>query len=273
MAMTQKIRPDLSGVPETMLWPLWNRAAEARRIGGLLDDPLSVDLVRRIDYPFFRKFGVPTPYLAIRARYVDGLIQNFLQKAHANPVVIALGEGLETQLWRIGAEDTPWISVDLPESIAVRQRLLPSSDMQTFVPGSAFDEAWMDFVPSGATPFISAAGLLMYFEEKDVRKLLTMVASRFPGATLFFDAIPPAFSIASWNGVYVTQNYRAPRMPWGIRIRDIPGFVRSIPGCRLLSSRTYGEAFPFRTPIGSGVSRLPGIRGRVSPSLNLIKFD
>ena len=38
---------DLSGVPETMLWPLWNRGMEARRSDRVLDDPMSVDLLDR----------------------------------------------------------------------------------------------------------------------------------------------------------------------------------------------------------------------------------
>jgi O-methyltransferase involved in polyketide biosynthesis len=43
------VRPDLEGVPETLLWTLWHRALEARRAGGVLRDPLAVELVDRID--------------------------------------------------------------------------------------------------------------------------------------------------------------------------------------------------------------------------------
>ncbi|MEO1043556.1 MAG: class I SAM-dependent methyltransferase [Pseudomonadota bacterium] len=271
MAEAKRLRPELSGVPETMLWPLWNRAAESRRVGGILRDPLSVDLVRRINYRFFSKFGVPTPFLAIRARFSDDLIKQHIDKTPDHPVVVALGEGLETQFWRIGDQRVRWISVDLPEAIAVREKLLPTSEQQTLVPCSALDEAWLDAVPADSTPFISAAGLLMYLQEEDVRRLLTMIVEKFPRARLFFDAIPGAFSRLSGRGVYVTRNYRAPRMPWGVSIREMPRFVGSIPGWELAFSKTYGEAFPIRTPISSSVSRLPTTRGRMSPSLNLLR--
>ncbi|MEM7741728.1 MAG: class I SAM-dependent methyltransferase [Pseudomonadota bacterium] len=271
MAEAKRLRPELSGVPETMLWPLWNRAAESRRVGGILDDPLSVDLVRRINYKFFSKFGVPTPFLAIRARFSDDLIKKHITNTPKNPVVVALGEGLETQFWRINDKRVRWISVDLPEAIKVREKLLPTSDQQTLVPCSALDEAWLDSVPSDSTPFLSAAGLLMYLKEDQVRRLLTMIVEKFPNAELFFDAIPGAFSRLTGRGVYVTRNYRAPRMPWGVSIRDMPRFVRSIPGWQLAFSKTYGEAYPVRTPISSSISRLPTTRARISPSLNLLK--
>jgi len=271
LARAERIRPELSGVPETMLWPLWNRAAESRRIGGILRDPLSVDLVRRINYRFFLNFGVPTPYLAIRARFSDDLIKRYISKHPKDPVVVALGEGLETQFWRVGDERVRWVSVDLPESIDIRRQLLPESDQQTLVPMSALDGRWLDAVPEGSTPFISAAGLLMYLQENDVRSLLTMIVERFPDAELFFDAIPGTFSRMTGNGVYVTGSYRAPKMPWGVSIRDLPRFVRTIPGWRVVFSKTYGEAFPGRTPISSSLSRLPTTKGRMSPSLNLLR--
>ena len=54
-----KIEPgQLSGVSETALWTLWNRASEALRPDRTVDDPLAVELVERIDYPYRQRFGV-----------------------------------------------------------------------------------------------------------------------------------------------------------------------------------------------------------------------
>jgi O-methyltransferase involved in polyketide biosynthesis len=39
--MPPLIAPNLEGVPETMLWALYNRAAEARRPDALIADPLN----------------------------------------------------------------------------------------------------------------------------------------------------------------------------------------------------------------------------------------
>ena len=50
--MAEKTRIELEGVPETLLWNLYNRAVEARRPDAVLHDPLAVELVDGIDYPF-----------------------------------------------------------------------------------------------------------------------------------------------------------------------------------------------------------------------------
>ena len=112
--MNAKTQVDLSGVPETMLWPLWNRAGESRRRDRLLADPMSVDLVGRIDYDFAGHFGPPNVFHAIRARVCDDLIRDYLARAKGKGTVIALGEGLETQLWRVDDKSMNWISVELP---------------------------------------------------------------------------------------------------------------------------------------------------------------
>jgi len=40
--MSPLLEPNLEGVPETMLWALYNRAAKARRPDALIADPLAI---------------------------------------------------------------------------------------------------------------------------------------------------------------------------------------------------------------------------------------
>lgn len=258
---------DLTGVPETMLWPLWNRAAETRRPDRLIEDPMAADLVGRLDYDFAGSFGRPSVVHAIRARVCDDLIRGYLQRSERDPVVVALGDGLETQLWRLGDTSARWLSVDLPEAIALRRRLLPEHPRVAMFEGSALDPAWMDAVPKGAAPFISAAGLLMYFEEADVVALLSRIAERFPGAEVFFDAIPPFFSRKTLRGFKVTRTYTAPPMPWGIRIDDLPAFLHAIPGIESVEIQTYADPFPERVHMFKLLSKIGFLRRRLAACL------
>jgi len=125
---------ELSGVPETMLWTLYYRATEARRPDAVICDPKAVELVDAIDYPFEDRFGRAVEWQAqwqgLRARRFDTEVRRFMRE-HPGGTVVALGEGLETQFWRVDDGRARWLTVDLPESLDVRTRLLPpESDRQ-----------------------------------------------------------------------------------------------------------------------------------------------
>jgi len=257
----------LSGVPETMLWPLWNRAAETRRKDRLIDDPMSADLVERIDYDFARNFGKPTVFHPIRARTGDDLIRDYSHRTRQAGVVVALGEGLETQLWRLGEDAPRWISVDVPEAIDTRECLLPAHPRSNTVAASAMDLDWMDAVPDGAPPFISAAGLLMYFTQTEVRELLTRIAARFPGCEMYFDTITPYFSKQTLRSLKVTKHYTVPPMPWGVTIDDLRTFLSTIPGIEVVSIRSYADPFPKRTRLYKLLSHVGPVRRRFAAGL------
>lgn len=266
-----RLRPELAGVPETLLWPLWNRAQESQRADALVTDPMAEDLVARIDYDFRGQFGKPSVLHAIRAHMCDGFIAEYLARTPDLPVVVALGEGLETQAWRVGKPDLRWISVDLSNAMALRRRLLPAATGHVLHEGSALDLSWADHVPAGAAPFISASGLLMYFSAEEVATLLAAIAARMPGATLFFDTIPPFFSKKSLKGLNITKTYVAPPMPWGIRMSGIGAFLGSAGGWRLDQVQSYGAVVPGRTPVYSLLSRVPVLRDRLSGALVLAR--
>lgn len=267
MTVQDKAKVKLDGVPETMLWPLWNRAYEAKRKDRLIDDPWSVHLVDIIDYDFERSFGKPSRGHGVRSRVGDDVAADFLKRFGDRACVVALGEGLETQYWRLGEPEVPWLSVDVQESIDVRRRLLPSGRSMSFHAFSALDERWMDEVPEGRVPFVSAMGLLMYFEQADVVRLLTEIARRFPSAELFFDTITPYFSRKTLQGFNVTRTYRAPPMPWGITVDDLPAFIAAVPGLTPVTVQTYAEPYPAAMGFYKMLSRIGPVRRMFAPSL------
>ena len=93
---------ELRGIPETTLWTLYMRAVEARRPDAVLDDPKAVELLEAVDFPFEARFGAPrmAQWQALRARTFDDEVRRFLGR-HPDGTVVALGEGLETQFWRV----------------------------------------------------------------------------------------------------------------------------------------------------------------------------
>lgn len=157
---------ELADVSETTLWTLYQRASEASRPDCVLHDPMAVELVEAIDFPFVERFGASTGWAqwqALRARTFDREVRRFLHD-HPDGTVIALGEGLETQFWRVNNGRVRWISVDLPPVIELRQRLLPSPPRHELRASSVVDGAWLDELDGMAGVMVTAQGLPMYLE-------------------------------------------------------------------------------------------------------------
>jgi O-methyltransferase involved in polyketide biosynthesis len=216
-----KVRVQLTGVPETLLWPLYNRACEARRGDAMLRDPKAIELTDSLDYPFEKHFGGPEQFHVLRARGFDRELRQYLQTC-PDATVVALGEGLETQFWRVDNGRVRWLAVDLPETIELRQRLLPDSERHRNMACSALDLRWMDEVDPSHGVLITAAGLLMYFEAGEVERLITSCANRFSGGYLMFDTIPRWLSQKTRKGLRKMEDYQTPVMPWWLDVDAIP---------------------------------------------------
>jgi len=219
------IVPGLTGVPETMLWALHNRASEAQRPDAILADPLSVRIHAAIDYDFTRHFGPAMGFLAARAAEIDRALRRWIAH-HPDGCVVSLGEGLETQLRRVDNGRIRWLSVDLPEAIRLREHFLSPTDRCRHLAVSALDPAWMDAFDPSFGVFIVAQGLLMYLQPPQVRQLLNGIAERLPGAEMVFDSVPRWFSRLTLLGMQQTPHFRLPPMPWGINRDELEPTLR-----------------------------------------------
>jgi len=267
----ERIDVGLCGVPETMLIPLWNRSAETGRADALIHDPMAADLVRRIAYDFRGRFGKSSAIHAIRARFCDDLVRDFMAR-HPDAPVVALGEGLETQFWRVDDGAVRWFSVDLPEAMTARWRLLPAHPRNTLIEGSALDAAWFDAVAERSPVFVSAAGLFMYFERAEVVTLLRAIVRRFGRGELFFDSIRPWFLRKTLKGWSPTRHYTAPPMPFALPLGAVADFTVEVPGLSMVKAVTYAEPYPRRMPLFALLSRVGPLRNRIAPGLIHLRF-
>jgi O-methyltransferase involved in polyketide biosynthesis len=180
------ISVELSGVPETLLGNLGRRAEAARN--GALEDPVAIEIVGRLDYDF-AEFARGARVHAVRVATFDAAVCHFLG-AHPAGTVVALGEGLETQFWRLDNGQVRWLTVDLPETLELRHRLLPEGPRQSSHSGSALDLQWLDGLNPADPILVTAQGLLPYFQRDQVHRLIAGIAERLPGSLLVFDVVP-----------------------------------------------------------------------------------
>jgi len=260
------IVPGLSGISETMLWSLHNRACEARRHDAILADPATLRIHASIDYDFARHFGRPTGSLAARAAAIDRALRVWLLH-HPDGAVVSLGEGLETQATRVDNGRMTWLSVDLPHAISLRERFIPPTSRLRHHAASALSPCWMDEIDPAIGICIIAQGLLMYLDPALVQNLFRAVAERFPGATMIFDSIPRWFSRLTLEGLQQTPHYRLPPMPWGIDRDEIRTTLKAwMPGLSTVEFLEYLAPRGLHRYAAQFVGRLPVYRHEL-PSL------
>jgi O-methyltransferase involved in polyketide biosynthesis len=251
----KKIIPELTGVPETLLWTLYHRAAEAARPDTVLVDPMAVDLVNAIDYPFAERFGsdvsARAQWQALRTCRFDDEIRRYL-RTYPDAMVVALGEGLETQFWRVDNGRVRWLGVDLPEVVALRGQLLPAGPRQRSIACSVLDERWLAEVDASRGVLVTAQGLLMYLDPLDAHRVIALCAQRILHGVMLFDAVLRWFSARTMRGTMAARGYSAPPMPWGVDKAELAAIRQLHPNIaevrRLWWPRGRGVLFGYVMP-------------------------
>jgi O-methyltransferase involved in polyketide biosynthesis len=219
--MDAPTKVDLTGVPETALWNLYQRASAAR--AGHLDDLHAVEVIKRLDYRFARfdqpYHGLVARLHAQRVRTMDAALRRVLAGA-PDATVVALGEGFETQFWRVDNGRLHWLTLDLPELVAVRRRVLPEGPRNRTLAGSVLDGEWTAQVDRQRPVIITAQGLLPYFDRAEVHGLLTTWAQLLPGAWLLFDAVTPHLQAIRVRNP-LPGGYRPPDWMWTLDANEL----------------------------------------------------
>jgi len=220
--MSETTNQNLSGVAETLLMTLYIRAMESQRPDALIKDEKAVALVTNMSYDFDRirqvkmdeddKVGV-----ILRNLEFDRQVRDFLTR-HPDAVVVHIGCGLDSRFERVDNGRVEWYDLDLPEVIEQRRKFIGDEGKRYhLLAGSVFDSAWLDKVSvHRQRPFLFLAeGVLMYFEEAQVKSLVLMLRDHFPGAELVFDAFSPFLVRA--NNLRMAISKFGVRYHWGLR--------------------------------------------------------
>lgn len=97
---------NLTGIPETLLIPLWARAVEGDRPDPIVTDDKAAEMVSQIDYDFskFESARLSQLGVAIHTMLLDKAVSAFL-RCNPEAVVVNLGAGLDTRHDRLGLEE------------------------------------------------------------------------------------------------------------------------------------------------------------------------
>lgn len=93
----------------------------------------------------------------------------FLAK-YPNAVIIELGRGLETRLFRIDLPSgVDFYNIDSPDVIELRRRLFPAYEQETTLGASLEDEGWLNAVSVHRPAIIVADGVLAFLTPRALK--------------------------------------------------------------------------------------------------------
>ncbi len=177
-------------VSETLLINLYFRSKENQETTPILKDAFSGDVVSKIDYDFakFDRSTLSRVGTVIRARFFDDCILKFARE-HPTAVIVQVGAGLDTRPLRLApvCPEATFYDLDLPDVIALRDKLVPKAPRNYSLPCSMLETAWMDELAkkhAGAKFVFVLEGVSMFFEKPIFREFFLNLAARFSGLVL-----------------------------------------------------------------------------------------
>ena len=191
----EKTHIEKNTVQETLVIPLYGRKLCTEQFPALFRDERAVELIGRIDYDFSpleakskslaHRFGALE--VAMRENDLTAEAKEYL-KAHPRATLVNLGCGLDQTAENCDNGLCGIVNVDLPDVIAVRDRLLPAGGRVKNLAADLNDLTWFNAVDAENGVCFLAAGVFYYFKKENIQTLFTAMAKRFPGGRLVFDA-------------------------------------------------------------------------------------
>ena len=250
--MKEKIR--LSGVPETMLQTIYARAKESRGRGAI-HDAKAEEIIEKLDYDFSLADKDTAMHSGVIARTIvlDRLTKAWLG-AHPGAVVVNIACGLDTRCYRMSGY-AHWYNLDLPETMAVREKLLPESGTISQIAMSAMEDWGSKISEQNVPVLIVIEGLTMYLNAKDVQQIFAVISSRFSQATIFVETMNPMivkrFKEKSIEGSHA-------KFTWGIK--NGKALAELLPGFRFMEEHSLTEGMAVFAPIYKLLDKLPTVR-------------
>lgn len=246
----------LTGVPETMLQTVFARAQETKKPNGKIRDEKAVELVEQIDYDFTLAAKDKTMSSGVIARTIvlDKLVTEYLRK-QSEAVVINLACGLDTRCCRMKGY-SHWYNLDLPETMAVRAKLLPEAGQISQIAASAMDETWTAQVETENRPvLVVIEGLTMYLTEEHVTKIFSILATHFPGCTVLVETMNPMM-VKNVREKSIEGSHA--RFTWGCR--DGKALEALLPGFSLIEEHSLTEGMADILPVYRLLGKIGFIR-------------
>ena len=244
----------LSGVPETMLQTVYARAKESNGRGAI-HDAKAKELIEKLDYDFSLADKDTAMRSGVIARTIvlDRMTKEWLA-SHPGAVVVNIACGLDTRCYRMSGY-AHWYNLDPPETMAVREKLLPESGTISQITMSAMEDWGSEISEQNVQVLIVIEGLTMYLSEADVQRIFRVISHRFEKATVFVETMNPIIVKRFQEKSIEGSNAK---FTWGVK--DGPALAAMLPDFRFVEEYSLTEGMAAFAPIYKLLDRLPAVR-------------
>lgn len=177
-----------------------------------------------------------------------------MARAASGAVVVNLACGLDTRCCRVDGY-AHWYDLDLPETIAVRERLLPEHDAISQLAMSAMDDWGGEITEQGASVLVIIEGLTMYLSQADVQRIFAVIAGRFPEAAVFVETMSPMvvrrFREKSIEGSHA-------KFTWGVK--GGTALAALLPDFRFVEQHSLTEGMAVFAPVYKVLGKISAVR-------------
>ena len=222
---------------------------------GAIHDAKAEEIIGGLDYDFSLADKDAPMHSGVIARTIvlDKLTSDWLA-AHPGAVVVNIACGLDTRCYRMEGY-AHWYNLDLPETIAVREKLLPEEGSISQIAMSAMDDWGGEIAEHGAPVLVIIEGLTMYLNEADVQRIFEVIAGRFESVTVFVETMNPMV-VKSFKEKSIEGSNA--KFTWGVK--NGAALVKLLPGFRFIGEHSLTEGMAQFVPVYKLHDKLPAIR-------------
>jgi O-methyltransferase involved in polyketide biosynthesis len=148
-----------------------------------------------------------------------------------------------------------WYNLDLPETMAVREKLLPESGTISQITMSAMEDWGSEISEQNVPVLIVIEGLTMYLSERNIQRIFTVISSRFSNATVFVETMNPTIVRHFKEKSIDASNAK---FNWGIK--NGKTLAELLPDFRFVEEHSLTEGMAAFAPVYKLLDRLPAVR-------------
>lgn len=177
----------MNGVNKTLYIPLYGKAYVSKK-GVILNDKTAELIWEKEGFELKGKSKSKwlAYYMGMRSAVFDKWLKEQMD-ADNEALILHIGCGMDSRIYRVGTNGHTWYDVDFPDVIEERKLYYQEDEFYHMIESDARENAWIQTFPEGKNAIIVMEGVTMYFKPEELNRLLKDLANRFNRVSILMD--------------------------------------------------------------------------------------